>query len=240
MPARRPARLSATERKHHLLDAALPLLERDGLRLVSTRELARAAGVSEALLFKHFPTREALYEGVYQHCARRLPLESVDLTKLPVNAQTLVRLVHFSARALLVPQNAEYRATSRLIADSLLGDGVFARKMLRNARMRALEAKVVACVKQGIATGEIRREGPPPANRFWFARNIAAQAYLHRLPSPTPVNYDRDVRNIVHQATQFALRGLGLREDLVQRLAAARCLRAAERAGAWLGPAAGS
>ncbi|PYM09743.1 MAG: hypothetical protein DME18_17505 [Verrucomicrobia bacterium] len=52
-------RLSAEERREAIVKAALPLFARKGFANTTTRELADAAGVSEALIYKHFPSKES-------------------------------------------------------------------------------------------------------------------------------------------------------------------------------------
>src|SRR5437762_12144532 len=54
-------RLSAEERREAIVTAALPLFARKGFANTTTRELAEAADVSEALIYKHFPSKESLY-----------------------------------------------------------------------------------------------------------------------------------------------------------------------------------
>src|SRR5436190_1872122 len=54
-------RLSAEQRRTAIVKAALPLFARKGFANTTTRELAEAAGVSEALIYKHFPSKESLY-----------------------------------------------------------------------------------------------------------------------------------------------------------------------------------
>jgi len=49
-----------------LLDAAEQIFARDGLTGATTREIARAAGVNEVTLFRHFQTKENLVSAVAQ------------------------------------------------------------------------------------------------------------------------------------------------------------------------------
>ena len=57
-----PKRMSAAERKSAILRAAAPLIAQSGLHGASVRDIALAAGVSEALLYKHFPSKQALHD----------------------------------------------------------------------------------------------------------------------------------------------------------------------------------
>jgi|SRR5581483_4720165 len=64
-----PKRLHAGERRQQLLEAALDLFSRRGFNGTTTKEIATATGVTEAIVFRHFPTKQALYEAVldYRH-----------------------------------------------------------------------------------------------------------------------------------------------------------------------------
>ena len=53
--------MSAQGRKLAIVKAALPLFALKGFAKTTTKDLARAAKVSEPLLYKHFPSKEALY-----------------------------------------------------------------------------------------------------------------------------------------------------------------------------------
>lgn len=54
-------RLSATDRRQQILEVASGLFARKGFQGTTTREIAEGAGVNEALLFRHFPSKENLY-----------------------------------------------------------------------------------------------------------------------------------------------------------------------------------
>jgi len=64
MQAAHPARMSAGDRRRQLLDAALELFSRKGFGGATTKEIASAAGVTEAIIFRHFPSKQALYTAV--------------------------------------------------------------------------------------------------------------------------------------------------------------------------------
>ncbi len=54
-------RLSARDRRQQILEVASGIFARKGYEGATTREIAEEAGVNEALLFRHFPSKENLY-----------------------------------------------------------------------------------------------------------------------------------------------------------------------------------
>jgi TetR/AcrR family transcriptional regulator len=62
--------MSGVARRQQFIDAALGLFSTSGFRGTSTRAIAEAAGVSEALLFRHFPTKADLYSAILEQKAR--------------------------------------------------------------------------------------------------------------------------------------------------------------------------
>ncbi len=59
-------RLDSDERRKAIVRTAVPLFARKGFAGTTTRELAEAAGISEALLFRHFPSKQLLYREILQ------------------------------------------------------------------------------------------------------------------------------------------------------------------------------
>ena len=66
-------RMSAADRQHQLLEVALNAFSRRGFKGTTTKAIASAAGVAEAVIFQHFPSKEALYSAVLE-----LHLETSD------------------------------------------------------------------------------------------------------------------------------------------------------------------
>ena len=58
--------MSAADRQRQLLDAALTVFSRKGFKGSTTKEIAGEAGVAEAIIFQHFPSKEALYNAVLE------------------------------------------------------------------------------------------------------------------------------------------------------------------------------
>ena len=62
----RRERIPREERRRQIIAAAATLFSRKGFRGTTTREIAGAVGVSEAMLFKHFATKEELYAAIIE------------------------------------------------------------------------------------------------------------------------------------------------------------------------------
>lgn len=63
---RPPVRLSSQERRAAILETAVQLFSERGFRGVTTRELAQALGVSEPILYQHFPSKKDLYDAIIE------------------------------------------------------------------------------------------------------------------------------------------------------------------------------
>jgi len=59
-----PHRMHGDERRQQLIDVAMQVFATHGYRGTTTREIARVAGVSEAIIFRHFQNKEELYSAI--------------------------------------------------------------------------------------------------------------------------------------------------------------------------------
>jgi AcrR family transcriptional regulator len=69
-----------TEKKEKILHSALQLFAKDGYKATSTSKVARQAGVSEGLIFRHFENKEGLLEAIMKEaecCAKTLFAEVI-------------------------------------------------------------------------------------------------------------------------------------------------------------------
>lgn len=63
-------RLTGEERRRVIVEAAMALFSQKGFRGTTTKELAEAAGCSEATIFNHFATKEELYSAILEAKSR--------------------------------------------------------------------------------------------------------------------------------------------------------------------------
>ncbi len=62
-------RMAGDERRQQILREAVRLFSKKGFRGTTTKKIADAAGISEAMVFKHFANKEELYTAILDHKA---------------------------------------------------------------------------------------------------------------------------------------------------------------------------
>jgi len=68
-----------TEKQEKILNAALELFSKVGYNATSTSKVAKAAGVSEGLIFRHFENKEGLLKALMQKGEERMKSMIVDV-----------------------------------------------------------------------------------------------------------------------------------------------------------------
>ncbi len=68
-----------TEKQKKILNAALELFAEEGFAATSTSKVAKAAGVSEGLIFRHFKNKEGLLAAIFEQIAERTKMVFADI-----------------------------------------------------------------------------------------------------------------------------------------------------------------
>jgi len=100
-----PNRLPAPERRQAILQAAVHLFARNGFSGTTTRELSQAVGVSEPVLYQHFPSKSDLYKAIIENLMEQVNLVAWPDPGLPVDEffqQLATGILDFHAK------NADY------------------------------------------------------------------------------------------------------------------------------------
>jgi hypothetical protein len=105
---------------------------------------------------------------------------------------------------------------NRLMLRSLAEDGEFARLFLRDIAAGWV-AKVEECLKAAVAAGDAVN-GPVRARlKAWFTHHLAVLLMIYNLPATPVVDYGVRRDKLVEQAVWFSLRGMGLKDDVIER-----------------------
>jgi AcrR family transcriptional regulator len=220
-------RLTAVARKEAIVEAVQDIFAEKGFDGVTIKELAQAAGVSEALLYKHFPSKESLYAAMLDACAKGPTFaEASRIIGLASSTSTLVAMVHFMISHYVLGRSGDKHraALNSLLVRSLLDDGELVRLMHKKLASAWLK-KFEACLEAAAKSGEMHDVPIRKDISVWFVQHVAFSLMLHLRPKVPAVNYKVSREELVSQATWFGLLGVGLTEEAVRRYYSPKALQ---------------
>ncbi|HMY74183.1 MAG TPA: helix-turn-helix domain-containing protein [Blastocatellia bacterium] len=74
-----PIRMAAEDRRQQILEVAMQLFSQRGFRGTTTKEIALAAGVNEAIIYRHFATKSELYAAIMDNKAKSPPAQQMQI-----------------------------------------------------------------------------------------------------------------------------------------------------------------
>ena len=146
-PGGKPLRADARRNRERVLEAARAAFAADGVA-VPLDEIARRAGVGAGTVYRHFPTKEALFEAVMIERVQRLADEARARAQDDDPTEALLGFVHHLV---------EEAAPKRDLIDALAHAGVDLHRTLRETtdEMRGHIAKMLTRAQRA---GGIRRD----------------------------------------------------------------------------------
>lgn len=209
-------RLPADHRKDSIVQAAMPLFARKGFKGTTTKDIARSAEVSEALIYKHFPTKELLFQEIQAHCCLKFTELAALFNTIEDSLSGLRMVVQVMAEVILDEQachspSQDRRTFQRLMLQSVIDDGDFAREFFRQ-RSSLFINKIEACLRQAslqhAATAPV--DSGALRSQALFCHNVLVMTALHHLPDCPVVEYQQTRTGIIASAVKFCLGGLGV------------------------------
>lgn len=208
-------RMRQEERREAILQAAVPLFAEKGFHGVKTREIATAAGVSEALMFQHFENKEALFKAIQLHVqGAGEESEPVDrFLSLPPSTEKLMVGLHLILTQLAEDASEDEKVMPRLMLQSLLDDGALARIHLERFE-RKLWPDFVDALRAAREAGEADDVGTPDLLMVWFFQHLGFAVRMLKLPGNT-IFYGQVPSQLVKHMARFLLRAMGIREEVI-------------------------
>lgn len=208
-------RMTSDLRRELILSAAKRCFARYGFAGTTTKSVAAAASISEALLFKHFPSKSALYAEILAEACETDPALH-RLLDLEPSTETLVALIrgmveHFLSASASPDQQEAQRL--RLMISSQLDDGEFARLLYEKIR-DLIGSVFTVSLERAISAGDAVPVGREPLNLFWFAHHTVLMMVLTKLPSVPALSYGASP-GLQRQVCEFVLRGIGLNASAI-------------------------
>lgn len=201
------------------MQAAKPLFAMNGFRGTSVREIAKAANVSEALLYKHFASKDEIYNEILSYAGRMGTRLVQGLEQIKPGTEKLVISVYLMFKHILFEVPGEQQRQNlheRLLFNSFLEDGHYARKVFRSIE-KACWDLIEECYREAERNAHLVEMPVPFDRRAWFVHHLAMSLNLCHLPAEPAFEYDGTKEELTQQATLFALRGIGLTDEAIRR-----------------------
>ena len=155
MSATAPSRMAASGRRQHLLETAARVFVEGSYRGTTTAEIARAAGISEPIIYRHFASKRDLYlatlEYVWEKARAGWEQTIADSADACVAVEAIGKGQHSVRSAKLQLAELWVQALSEASEDPEL------RKHLRR-HMREVHDFVAGLIRNGQAEGAIVAE----------------------------------------------------------------------------------
>ena len=163
-----PRHLPAAERRAVTVAAVIALAADQNPQEITTTAIADRMSLTQGALFRHFPTKEALWQAVMEWVAEALLArigEAAQAASSPLAALEAVFMAHidFVARHPGVP---------RILLGELQRAEATPAKRAVQTLLKQYGLRLHALIKQGIAQGELDREVDPAAAAALFIGSI--------------------------------------------------------------------
>lgn len=218
------SRMSGVARREQILRCARSAFASRGFYGTTTREVARSAGVSEALLFKHFSSKLDLYHAMVEGWFVP-PVEHNSDGGFPFPAglcasAKVVFMTYYMAHWVLGARSrgdVEEILKQRLMVQSLLGDGQFAR-VVYEYLSRDIRDEFFDLWDAAIASGECRGGAFRKNLALMLVVNLqwACGLYLRHdslLADESKASFDE----VLDCYMRFVLRGYGFYDEVIER-----------------------
>ena len=195
-------RLSGPARRAQIIEAATTLFSKKGFSGTKTREVARRAGVSEATIFKHYASKDALYAAILE--AKRQTRAILDVAIPVAGERDDARFLTTLAREMIARTQAD-PTLMRLLFFSALERHSLSDLFFRS-QLKSVDLFLSEYIADRVAAGVFRPVEPTQAawNFIGMVAHHLLLRELFRQELPPHLTVDR----VVDEMVTLFLRGV--------------------------------
>ena len=216
--------MSSDHRKQCILKAVRGLFSKKGLG-VTSKELSSAAGVSEALIYKLFSSKEGLYKAILEKSCHAHESIGQDLVNRERSTEVLVcatyLLIHIKVCGMKQAETDICLSPEEIhgfILQSFQTDGEFARTLFAQGLGPWIQY-YIECIESAQKSGDLTPTGIPLETLIWLAHHSAMGIKMTFYPKPHAfmAKVPKENELITHLLT-FLLRGMGVHQEAIDRV----------------------
>ena len=162
-------RFSAADRRNQILGVATRIFSRQGFQGTTTRQIAERSGVTEALIFRHFRTKEDLYWAVIER--KIVAAAGAHHMREILHSGGSDREILSAIATQILERRAKDQSLSRLLIYSALENHRLSGRFFRNYVAEYYDL-LADYVRQGIEQGRFRQVSPLLAARGFLGMVI--------------------------------------------------------------------
>lgn len=212
----RRKRIAGTARKALIQNEARRAFARHGFEATRMQDIARATKVSEALVYRHFPTKQALYRAVLRQAIRDQDANYEIVGLKDISPRGLITNLRTYFQVVFGNEPEDVKAGFRLVLASVAGDAGFASLIYRRAN-RIMNRRVRQALLQAQAAGDIAGKVIDERNTSMFIEHVGTMANKLFSEGSQASIYAGDRQALVNDAVWFCARGLGFRDEAIAR-----------------------
>lgn len=211
-------RMSGEARKIEITMAARGEFAKRGFHGTSMRDIAKAANVSEALIYRHFTSKEALYKEIYFYIDSQLGAMVDYFNNQDPSTETLIKIVYALTHMIMTEmpgQSREQKIFERLLVYSLLENTSFAVSVFRQYD-KELFPLWLDSLRIAEKSGDIHEPLVDSAAKMWLSHHLMMAINFLHLSGTSLFPYSRSKEDLISGMVIFILRGIGLKDKIIR------------------------
>jgi AcrR family transcriptional regulator len=209
-------KIAGDTRKALILEAARHVFSVRGFEAARTQEIARQAKISEALVYRHFPSKLALYRAVLRQTIREQDENYAALSLHEADTSGVIKVIKSYFSSAVCGASGRTQDRYRILLSSLSGDGTYAKLIYRRA-----QRKTGRLMEEGLrnarAAGDIQGEEVDPGNSYMFIEHIGTMMSAMHALALQKGSYVSSEAELLRQTVWFCCRGMGFTDEAIAK-----------------------